>query len=50
MARLPRVVAAGHPHHVTQRGNRRLREGVMGVPGIAGMAQWRPELPVLRSS
>jgi len=24
MARLARVVAAGHPHHVTQRGNRRL--------------------------
>jgi len=35
MARLPRVVVPNHPHHVTQRGNRRLREGVMGVPGIA---------------
>ncbi len=23
MARLPRVVLPGHPHHVTQRGNRR---------------------------
>jgi putative transposase len=25
MARLPRVVVPGHPHHVTQRGNRRSR-------------------------
>jgi len=24
MARLPRVVVPGYPHHVTQRGNRRL--------------------------
>lgn len=23
MARLPRIVVPGHPHHVTQRGNRR---------------------------
>ena len=23
MARLPRLVIPGHPHHVTQRGNRR---------------------------
>jgi putative transposase len=23
MARMPRVVVAGYPHHVTQRGNRR---------------------------
>jgi len=32
MARLARVVATGHPHHVTPRGNRRLREG--GKNGI----------------
>lgn len=25
MARLPRIVVPGHPHHVTQRGNRRSR-------------------------
>jgi putative transposase len=25
MARLPRIVIPGHPHHVTQRGNRRCR-------------------------
>jgi len=25
MARLPRIVIPGHPHHVTQRGNRRTR-------------------------
>jgi putative transposase len=25
MARLPRFVLPGHPHHVTQRGNRRER-------------------------
>jgi putative transposase len=24
MPRLARVIAPGHPHHVTQRGNRRL--------------------------
>ena len=23
MARLPRIVLPGHPHHITQRGNRR---------------------------
>ena len=23
MARLPRLIIPGHPHHVTQRGNRR---------------------------
>jgi REP element-mobilizing transposase RayT len=25
MARLPRIVIPGYPHHVTQRGNRRAR-------------------------
>jgi len=25
MARIARVIAEGHPHHVTQRGNRRQR-------------------------
>jgi putative transposase len=25
MARIPRVIAPGHPHHITQRGNRRQR-------------------------
>ena len=25
MARMPRIVVPGHPHHVTQRGNRRQR-------------------------
>ncbi len=25
MSRLPRIVVPGHPHHVTQRGNRRNR-------------------------
>nr|VFJ94392.1 MAG: Transposase IS200 like [Candidatus Kentron sp. H]VFJ95276.1 MAG: Transposase IS200 like [Candidatus Kentron sp. H]VFK01688.1 MAG: Transposase IS200 like [Candidatus Kentron sp. H] len=25
MARLPRIVIPGHPHHITQRGNRRSR-------------------------
>ena len=25
MARLPRLVIPGHPHHVTQRGNRRVQ-------------------------
>lgn len=25
MARMPRVVVPGYPHHVTQRGNRRMK-------------------------
>ena len=25
MARMPRIVVPGYPHHVTQRGNRRRR-------------------------
>jgi putative transposase len=25
MARMPRLVVPGYPHHVTQRGNRRMR-------------------------
>jgi hypothetical protein len=32
VARLGRVVAAGFPHHVTQRGNRRQKGCIKGFP------------------
>lgn len=43
MARIARVVAAGIPHHVTQRGNRRLTTFFTGEDYrtyIALMAEW----------